>query len=209
MAVPPGKVVGLLGQNGSGKTTLIKAVNGLVGGYAGECLVCGRRAGHGTQGLVSYMPDRSVLPKWLTVTEAVRFYQDFYRDFDRQRAEKLIEEMKIEKSKRIKALSKGTAEKLQLALVMSRRAKLYVLDEPIASVDPVWREFIINTVIGSFDGESSVLLATHLIADIEAALDYVVFLKEGEVTLSCDADALREQRGKSIENIFKEEFLCL
>lgn len=208
LCAPAGKIVGLLGPNGSGKTTMIKIITGLITDYTGGVTINGMPPGPLTCSQISYLPDRAVLPGWLTVNEAVRLYKDFYADFDTVRAGEMLSGMGIDTRKRIKTLSKGMTEKLQLALVMSRRAKLYVLDEPIAAVDPAAREFILRTIIGNFGDESAILLSTHLISDIESVLDQVIFLREGEVALSEEADGVRARTGQSVDQVFREAFRC-
>jgi ABC-2 type transport system ATP-binding protein len=208
LSIPSGKIIGLLGPNGSGKTTMIKILTGLISDYTGDLTIEGNKPGYETSAVVSYLPDRSVLPTWLTVKDAIKMYQDFYTDFDRPRAEKMLDTMGIDKTKRIKTLSKGMNEKLQLTLAMSRRAKLYVLDEPIAAVDPAARDFIIKTILTNFSSESSVLLSTHLISDIESIIDHAIFLKEGEILLSEEAESVRSRTGQSIDLLFREVFKC-
>lgn len=208
LSVPPGKIVGLLGPNGSGKTTMIKILTGLISDYKGSINIEGLTPGPESNAQVSYLPDRAVLPTWLSVKDSIKYFQDFYMDFDTERAEKMLDSMGIDKKKRLKVLSKGMKEKLQLALVMSRRARLYVLDEPIAAVDPAARDYIIRTIIQNFGEESSVLLSTHLISDIEPILDYVIFLKEGEVVLFEEAESIRQRTGQSIDQLFREVFKC-
>jgi ABC-2 type transport system ATP-binding protein len=187
---------------------MIKILTGLITDYKGEARIDGLPPGPGTCAYVSYLPDRVVMPGWLTVRDAKKLYANFYKDFDAPRAEKMLETMGVDERKRIKTLSKGMVEKLQLALAMSRRAKLYVLDEPIAAVDPAAREFILRTIIGNFGRDSSVLLSTHLISDVESILDHTIFIKEGEVVLSEEAEAVREREGKSIDLLFREVFKC-
>jgi len=208
LSIPSGKIIGLLGPNGSGKTTMIKILTGLLSDYSGSALINGTPPGPDTSVLVSYLPDRPVMPTWLMVKDAMKMYQDFYSDFDMIRAEKMLDAMGIDKNKKIKSLSKGMNEKLQLALVMSRRAKLYILDEPIAAVDPAARDFIISTILTNFDSESSILLSTHLISDIETIIDHAVFLKEGEIILSEEAESVRSRSGQSIDQMFREVFKC-
>lgn len=208
LSIPLGKIVGLLGPNGSGKTTMIKILTGLISDYTGSALIGGLAPGPETCAAVSYLPDRTVLPAWLSVSDSIKMFKDFYQDFDMARAEDMLDVMGIDKSKRIKTLSKGMVEKLQLALAMSRKAKLYVLDEPIAAVDPAAREFIINTIIKNFGDGSSILLSTHLISDIETVLDYAIFLKEGKIILSEEAENVRARTDKSIDQLFREVFKC-
>lgn len=208
LSAQAGKIIGLLGPNGSGKTTLIKILTGLITDYTGCVRIDGLPPGPEACAKVSYLPDRSVLPGWLSVRDAVGLYRDFYADFEVPRAKEMLGVMGIEEKQKVRALSKGMAEKLHLALVMSRRARLYVLDEPIAAVDPAAREFILRTIINNFGDDSAILLSTHLISDIESMLDYAVFLKEGEITLSEEAENLRARTGQSIDQLFREAFKC-
>ena len=204
--VAAGKIVGLLGPNGSGKTTLIKTVMGLLSDYTGEVRVNGDQPGTAANAVISYLPDKFHIPVWLTVRQSVKLFADFYADFDTARANEMLESMKIPQNKKIKALSRGMREKTGLSLVMSRRAKLYVLDEPIGAVDPAGRDFIIETILGNFSKESAILLSTHIIADIEPILDTAIFLKEGVVILNEEVDKVREERGDSLDNVFREMF---
>jgi len=204
--IPRGKIVGLLGPNGSGKTTIIKIVMGLLSDYSGEVRLLSGRPGHRANANISYLPDVSHIPAWLTVEQAIGLFADFYCDFDGKRAHEMLDGMKISTAVKIQTLSRGMREKVQLALVMSRRAKLYVLDEPIGAVDPASREFIIDTIIRNYSGDSSILLSTHIIADIEPILDIAIFLKDGVVVLHEDADKIREDNGNSIDRLFREVF---
>ncbi|MGT2742258.1 ABC transporter ATP-binding protein [Streptococcus plurextorum] len=204
--LPAGKIIGLLGPNGSGKTTLIKLISGLLQPDSGEVVIDGFRPSIDSKKIVSYLPDTTYLNENMTITATLKFFQDFYADFDRERAEKLLADLAIEPSKRIKTLSKGNKEKVQLILVMSRRAKLYVLDEPIAGVDPAARDYILRTIINNYSEEASVIISTHLITDVEPILDEVLFLHEGKITLQGNADDLRFEHGKSIDSLFREHF---
>lgn len=204
--IESGKVVGILGPNGSGKTTLIKILTGLLRQSKGEVLIDGHNVGVYTKSIVSYLPDRNFLYNWMTIEDAFEFYKDFYSDFDEKRGEELLHFMKLEKSMKINSLSKGMNEKLNLTLVLSRRAKLYILDEPIAGVDPVARDKILDAIIKNYNEGSSMLITTHLVRDMESLFDDVVFLREGEVALKGNAEALREEKGKSIDEIYKEVF---
>lgn len=206
--IDPGRIVGLLGPNGSGKTTLIKIVNGLLADYGGDVRICGLRPGVETKNLVSYLPDKMALPTWLLVREAVRLYSDFFADFQATRARELLSSLKVPEEKRIAELSKGMQEKLLLVLTMSRRAKLYVLDEPIAGVDPAAREVILSTILDNFTPGSSILLSTHIISDVETVFDDVIFLKDGEVNLRGEAESLRVEHAKSIDQLFREVYKC-
>lgn len=204
--IEEGKVVGILGPNGSGKTTLIKILTGLLRQTKGEVLIDGHKVGVYTKSIVSYLPDRNFLYNWMTIKDAFEFYKDFYGDFDEEKFEDLLDFMKLEKGMKITSLSRGMHEKLNLSLVLSRKAKLYILDEPIAGVDPVARDQILDAIIGNYRDNSSMLITTHLVRDIESIFEDVIFLKEGEIVLKGNAEALREERGKKIDDIYKEIF---
>ena len=208
LSVEPGRVVGLLGPNGSGKTTMIKLANGLLTPSSGELLIDGMRPGVETKALVSYLSDKEYLPSWMSARQLMDFFQDFYADFDRARAEEMLQRLGIEPAMRIKAMSKGTREKMQLIMVMSRQAKLYLLDEPIGGVDPATRDYILDTIIRNYNPEAAVLISTHLIADVEQVLDEVIFLHAGRVAVRSTADAIREEKGKSVDAYFREVFKC-
>ena len=203
-----GRIVGLLGPNGSGKTTLIKLANGLLTPSEGEVLVCDMAPGKESHASVSYLPERTCIPTWMSVKQLLDFYGDFYRDFNRKAAEEMLTHLNIRLTQRIKQMAKGTREKVQLIMVMSRAAKLYLLDEPIAGVDPAARDYILGTILSNYSEEASVLLSTHLIADIERVLDEVVFIREGVMVLHKDVDAIREETGKSVDTLFREVFAC-
>ena len=208
LAVEAGHVVGLLGPNGSGKTTLIKLANGLLSPTSGEVLIGGKLPGPETKKLVSYLPDRCCLPDWMNSEQLIDFYSDFYEDFDAARAGEMLSHLKIDAKMRVRAMSKGTREKVQLILVMSRRAKLYLLDEPIGGVDPATRDYILRTIIGNYNEDASVVLSTHLIADVEQVLDEVIFLQNGRVERHTTVDAVRGETGKSVDELFREVFKC-
>ena len=208
LTVEPGRIVGLLGPNGSGKTTLIKLANGLLTPSAGEILIDGHAPGRTSHGLVSYLPERTSLPLWMTVRALVGFYEDFYADFDRAAAEGMLRDLSISPAMRLKQLSKGNREKVQLILTMSRRAKLYLLDEPIGGVDPATRDYILHTILTNYDPEAAVVISTHLIADVEKVLDEVVFLDRGKLMLQATVDEIREERGMSVDALFREVFKC-
>lgn len=203
-----GRIVGLLGPNGSGKTTLIKLAEGLLQPTEGEILIDGEKPGASSKGKVAYLPDREYLPDYMTVEQLLKFYGDFFKDFDMTRAEDMLINLGIHKNQKLKKLSKGTKEKVQLILTMSRDAMIYILDEPIAGVDPAARDYILKTIISNYCPDSLVIISTHLIADIESVLDEVVFLKDGRVVLHGEADAIREQKGKNIDGLFREVFKC-
>lgn len=203
-----GHFVGLLGPNGSGKTTLIKLLNGLIQPTTGSVLVDGQAPGIHTHSVVSYLPDRGYLNDWMRVADLMDFFADFYADFDRVKANDMLQSLKINALDRLKTLSKGTKEKVQLIVTMSRKAKLFLLDEPIAGVDPAARDYILNTILSNYSEDASVLLSTHLIADIERVLDEVIFLKNGVMTLHESVDTIREEHGKSVDMLFREVFAC-
>ncbi|MCM1187036.1 MAG: ABC transporter ATP-binding protein [Lachnoclostridium sp.] len=203
-----GKIVGLLGPNGSGKTTIIKMLNGLLTPSGGTIRIGGNEVGVETKAHVAYLPDRTYLSGNQKVSEILDFFCDFYSDFDRNRAEEMLKSLNIETDKRMQTLSKGTKEKVQLILVMSRRADLYVLDEPIAGVDPAARDYILRTIVNNYNPESTVLISTHLISDVEQVLDEVIFLRYGQVVLYTSVDNIREQHGKSVDAYFREVFAC-
>ena len=203
-----GRFIGLLGPNGSGKTTTIKLLNGLLQPTAGTVTIDGMQPGRGTHSIVSYLPDRACLDENMKVADIIDFFSDFYRDFDRVKATEMLNTLNLSSLSRLKALSKGNREKVQLILTMSRRAQLYVLDEPIAGVDPAARDYILNTILANYSEDASVLLSTHLIADIERVLDEVVFLKNGEMVLHESVDTIREEHGKSVDMLFREVFAC-
>lgn len=203
-----GRIIGLLGPNGSGKTTLIKLINGLLTPTEGELLFCGGKIGTQSKQHISYLPDQSYLNMNQRVRDIIAFFQDFYEDFEKERAYDMLKKLQISADDRLKTMSKGTKEKVQLVLVMSRRAKLYVLDEPIAGVDPAVRDYILNTIITNYEPEASVLIATHLIADIENVLDEVVLIRNGQVMRHVSVDEIRSQEGKSVDAYFREVFKC-
>lgn len=203
-----GRFVGLLGPNGSGKTTLIKLINGLIQPTAGSVLVDGQAPGVHTHSVVSYLPDRAYLNDWMRVSDLMDFFADFYADFDRVKANDMLQSLHINSLDRLKTLSKGTKEKVQLILTMSRKAKLFLLGEPIAGVDPAARDYILNTILSNYSEDAAVLLSTHLIADIERVLDEVIFLKNGVMTLHESVDTIREEHGKSVDMLFREVFAC-
>ncbi|HJB14228.1 MAG TPA: ABC transporter ATP-binding protein [Candidatus Oscillibacter excrementigallinarum] len=208
LAVEPGRIVGLLGPNGSGKTTLIKLANGLLTPSEGEVLVCGMRPGKESHKSVSYLPERTCIPTWMSVKQLMDFYGDFYQDFNRKAAEEMLSHLNIRLTQRIKQMSKGNREKVQLIMVMSRAAKLYLLDEPIGGVDPATRDYILSTIIGNYNPEAAVILSTHLIADVEKVLDEVIFINQGQVVLQSSVDEIREEKGMSVDALFREVFKC-
>lgn len=203
-----GRIIGLLGPNGSGKTTLIKIMNGLLRPSAGEVLIGGQRPGIDTKFRVSYLPERTYLHPGMKVIEMVQYFQDFYPDFRIDRAYDMLARLQIPPQERLKNLSKGTKEKVQLILVMSRDADLYILDEPIAGVDPASRDYILNTIVSSYNRNGSILLSTHLISDVENILDEVVFIKYGNIVLQAGAEQIRQNEHKSVDQFFREVFAC-
>lgn len=203
-----GRIVGLLGPNGSGKTTFIKLCNGLLTPSSGELRICGYAPGKESKALVSYLPDRPYLPNWMDVTQALDMYEDFYADFDRKRALEMLAHLGIVEKQRIRQMSKGTKEKVQLILVMSRAAKLYLLDEPIGGVDPATRDYMLKTIITNYEPQSTVVISTHLIADVEQALDQVIFIDHGRIVLQSDTDLIRAEKGMSVDALFREVFKC-
>ncbi len=206
--LPRGRIIGLLGPNGSGKTTLLKLACGLIAPSLGQILINGLPPGVASKRAVAYLPEKSYLNDWMRVGQLLDFFADFYADFDRARAREMLNSLHIEENARLKTLSKGTQEKVQLILVMSRDAELYLLDEPIGGVDPAAREYIINTIIGNYREHATLLISTHIITDIEAVLDDVIFLDRGRIALQNSVDALREQSGKSVDQMFREVFRC-
>ena len=203
-----GRIVGLLGPNGSGKTTLIKLANGLLVPSSGAVTIDGHTPGPETKGLISYLPERTYLSGWMNVVQLLDFFGDFYPDFDRDAAEHMLSALDVSPRLRIKQMSKGTREKVQLILVMSRRARLYLLDEPIGGVDPATRDYILSTIIGNYNPEAAVVISTHLIADVEKVLDEVVFINQGHVMLQSSVDQIREEKGMSVDALFREVFKC-
>ena len=203
-----GKIVGLLGPNGSGKTTLIKLINGLLTANSGIITVDGNPIGEKSRLSVSYLPDKTYLPDWMKVKDVMRMFEDFYENFDIKKAEDMLGKRNINGEERLKALSKGTKEKVQLILVMSRSAKLYLLDEPIGGVDPAARDYILNTIITTYNPDASVVISTHLISDIEKVLDEAIFINNGQIVLHDTVDNIREKEGKSVDGYFREVFKC-
>ncbi len=208
ISLPAGRIIGLLGPNGSGKTTLIKLAAGLLTPTSGEVLVCGRQPDEVTRSYVSYLPERTYFAGYMTAAGTVDYFTDFYADFDRQRALTMMSHLGIDPGAKLKTLSKGTKEKLQLILVMSRASRLYLLDEPIGGVDPAAREYILRTIISNYAENSTVIISTHLISDIETVLDDFIFLRGGSVIMQSSVDEAREKYGKSIDELFREVYRC-
>ncbi len=209
LSVGPGRIVGLLGPNGSGKTTLIKILCGLLQPTEGSVRIDGFKPGPESKAQISYLPDRMYFADWMKVKNLLDLFTDFYADFDREKALRMLDSLGLKEEQRVKTMSKGTKEKLQLTLVMSRRAKLYLLDEPIAGVDPAARDFILNTILTNYNESGTVLISTHLISDIERVLDEAVFLKEGKVIRHDTVDAIREQEGMSVDELFRLIFRAM
>ena len=208
LSIKKGQIVGLMGPNGSGKTTLIKIIMGLLTADAGEVMIEGEKPSEKTKAKVAYLPDKMTYPAYMTAGGLVRLYQDFFADFDKLKALSMLNDLGIEKDLKLKAMSKGTKEKVQLILTMARNAEVYLLDEPIAGVDPATRDYILRTIIKNYNPEAVVVISTHLIADVESVLDDVIFIKYGEVVVHETADNLREKKGQSIDKLFREVFKC-
>ncbi|SCX89523.1 MULTISPECIES: ABC transporter ATP-binding protein [Butyrivibrio] len=208
LSIEPGHIIGLLGPNGSGKTTLIKIICGLLQPTGGSVLVDGNPVGPKSKAIVSYLPDRTYLDESMTVGSAIDMFKYFYDDFDEKRAEEMLSSLNIDPKNKIKTLSKGNKEKVQLILVMSRKAKLYILDEPIAGVDPAARDYILRTIISNFEPSASLIIATHLISDVEPVLDEAIFLQDGNIRLYKPIDDIRVENGKSVDALFREVYRC-
>lgn len=208
LTLQSGKIVGLLGPNGSGKTTLIKIINGLLKDYQGNILVDGNPIGVESRKIISYLPDENYFQDWMYIKDVLNIFSDLYQDFQKDNCLELMKRFNLEPNMKIKSLSKGMKEKFQLCLVMSRKAKLYILDEPIAGVDPAAREVILDVILNNYDEDALVLISTHLISDLETILDEVVFLKEGKVVLHQETEQLRHERKQSIDEAFREVFRC-
>ena len=209
LTIPSGKIIGLLGPNGCGKSTLIKLVSGLLQADSGEILIDGMPIGDKTNAIISYLPERTYFNSWMRVSQLIDYFAEFYEDFDANRATALMQDLGIDIKSKLKSLSKGTKEKVQLILVMSRNAKLYLLDEPIAGVDPAAREYILSTIVSNYNPDASIIITTHLITDVEQVLDDFVFLGfGGTVLMSGNAEEARNQNGKSLDQLFREVFKC-
>ena len=208
LTIPNGKIVGLLGKNGAGKTTLIKLINDLLTPNTGEILVKGSKVGVESKKVISYLPERTYLNKQMKVYEVINYFKDFYEDFDSDKAEKLLKDLDLDINQKLSKMSKGMQEKVQLVLVMSRNADLYILDEPLGGVDPATRDYILDTILSNFSENASVIISTHLISDIERILDEIIFIDKGKVILQSDADKLRNKEKSSIDEIFRRMFKC-
>ena len=208
LKIPRGKIIGLLGKNGMGKTTLIKLINDLLTPTSGEILINGENPGVKSKEIISYLPERTYLDKEMTIKQVLKYFEEFYKNFDKQKAVKLLKDLNLDINKKISKMSKGMQEKLQLILVMSRNAELYILDEPLGGVDPATRDYILDTILSNFSEGASVIISTHLISDIERILDEVIFLDKGEIILTSSADELRKKEKESIDEIFRRYFKC-
>lgn len=208
LEIARGRIVGLLGPNGSGKSTFIKICNELLTPTSGEIKIGGFKPGVETKKIVSYLPEKTYLNDWMKVSEIISFFKDFYTDFSSEKAYDMLKRLSINPGSRLKTLSKGTKEKVQLILVMSREAQLYLLDEPIGGVDPAARDYILDTILKNYNEEATVILSTHLISDIEKILDDIIFLKDGQVVLTKTVDDIRDESGKSVDALFREVFRC-
>jgi len=208
LTIPRGKIIGLLGKNGTGKTTLIKLMNDLLTPTSGEVLINGKKPGMESKKIISYLPERTYLDKSMKVSQVITFFEEFYDNFNKEKAIKLLKDLNLELNQRISQMSKGMQEKLQLILVMSRDAELYILDEPLGGVDPATRDYILDTILTNFNEGASVIISTHLIADIERILDEVIFIDKGKIYLASPADELRSKENASIDEIFRRCFKC-
>jgi len=208
LTIPRGKIIGLLGKNGTGKTTLIKLMNDLLTPTSGEVLINGKKPGMESKKIISYLPERTYLDKTMKVSQVITFFEEFYDNFNKEKAIKLLKDLNLELNQRISQMSKGMQEKLQLILVMSRDAELYILDEPLGGVDPATRDYILDTILTNFNEGASVIISTHLIADIERILDEVIFIDKGKIYLASPADELRSKENASIDEIFRRCFKC-
>lgn len=208
LTIPRGKIIGLLGKNGTGKSTLIKLINDLLTPTSGEILVNGNKVGVDSKKIISYLPERTYLDKSMTVLQVINYFNDFYDNFDSKKARKLLETLDLDIKQKLSKMSKGMQEKVQLVLVMSRKADLYILDEPLGGVDPATRDYILDTILTNFSEGASVIVSTHLISDVERILDEVIFIDKGEIKLQSDTDELRKKEKGSIDEIFRRMFKC-
>lgn len=208
LTIPRGRIIGLLGKNGTGKSTLIKLINDLLTPTSGKVLVNGKEVGVESKKIISYLPERTYLDKSMTVEQVVHYFSEFYDNFDAEKAKKLISDLGLDIKQKLTKMSKGMQEKVQLVLVMSRKADLYILDEPLGGVDPATRDYILDTILSNFNEGASVIISTHLISDIERILDDVIFINDGKIVLSSDADSLREKEDSSVDEIFRRMFRC-
>ena len=206
--IEPGHIIGLLGPNGSGKTTMIKLACGLLVPTSGSLTVCGEPVGPGSKARISYLPDKNYISEWMKVSQIIDLFHDFYDNFDRNKSYEMLKRLNINPEQKLKTLSKGTREKVQLILVMSRNADLYLLDEPIGGVDPAARDYILQTILTNYNENGSILISTHLISDVEQVLDQIIFLKNGSISLQSSVDDIRENHQKSVDELFREVFQC-
>jgi len=208
LTIPRGKIIGLLGKNGTGKSTLIKLINDLLTPTSGSILVNGKEVGVESKKIISYLPERTYLDKSMTVDQTIEYFSNFYEDFDSKKAKKLLKELDLDTTQKLSKMSKGMQEKVCLVLVMSRKAELYILDEPLGGVDPATRDYILDTILNNFNEGASVIISTHLISDIERILDEVIFIDKGKIILQSSSDELREKENASIDEIFRRTFKC-
>ena len=208
LKIPRGKIIGLLGKNGTGKSTLIKLINDLLTPTSGLVLINGKEVGVESKKVISYLPERTYLDKSMTVNQVIKFFEDFYDNFDSTKARKLLKDLDLDVEQKLSKMSKGMQEKVQLVLVMSRKAELYILDEPLGGVDPATRDYILNTILTNFNEGASVIISTHLISDVEKILDEVIFIDKGKIILQSDSDELRKKENASIDEIFRRMFKC-
>ncbi len=208
LTIPRGKIIGLLGKNGTGKSTLIKLINDLLTATSGEVLINGQKVGVESKKIVAYLPERTYLDKSMTVDKVIKYFAKFYQDFDSEKAYKLLADLGLDTTLKLSKMSKGMQEKVQLVLVMSRKAELYILDEPLGGVDPATRDYILDTILTNFNEGASVIISTHLISDIERILDNVIFIDNGEIVLTAETDELRNRENGSIDEIFRRMFKC-
>ena len=208
LKIPKGKIIGLLGKNGTGKTTLIKLINDLLTPTSGEIFINGKKPGVESKDIIAFLPERTYLDREMSVKDAIKYFEEFYTNFDSKKAVKLLKDLDLDMNSKISKMSKGMQEKLQLILVMSRNAELYILDEPLGGVDPATRDYILDTILSNFCEGASVIISTHLIADIERILDEVIFIDKGEIVLTSSADELRNKENASIDEIFRRYFKC-
>lgn len=208
LKIPKGKIIGLLGKNGTGKTTLIKLINDLLTPTSGEILINGKKPGVESKKIISYLPEKTYIDREMKVKDAIKYFEEFYDNFDSEKAKKLLKDLDLDVNSKISKMSKGMQEKLQLILVMSRNAELYILDEPLGGVDPATRDYILDTILSNFSEGASVIISTHLIADIERILDEVIFIDKGKIILHSDSDELRKKENGSIDEIFRRMFKC-
>ena len=208
LKIPRGKIIGLLGKNGAGKTTLIKLINDLLTATSGEVLINGEKPGVHSKEIIAYLPERTYLDKGMTVNQAIKYFEEFYKNFDSEKAKKLLKDLGLDINSKISKMSKGMQEKLQLILVMSRDADLYILDEPLGGVDPATRDYILDTILSNFREGASVIISTHLISDVERILDEIIFVDQGKIVLTSSADELRNKEKASIDEVFRRYFKC-